>query len=231
MVREPFAIDHAGAAESAGDDRSDWSWPRLLVFRFVFVWFLCEFHSALVQLAPLFEPLAIALDRAKRPFYVWIARTVCGIRIESFSESSGDTTYDWVRVATNLAIAAVGSAAWTLFDRRSRSQPRLADGLRTAIRFTVALAMFTYGLAKLFAVQFPPLEIPTLLRTYGDSSPMGLLWVFMSATGGRWAAWSSRLTALTFCGAKVRSEASRSNSSANAAIGTTFSSQVGSSTW
>ncbi|MBU6276228.1 MAG: hypothetical protein KGQ61_06300 [Planctomycetes bacterium] len=182
MERGSLSID--GARESRSDRRGDgsWPWPTRVAFRFVFVWFLVEFHSALVQLVPLLEPLAVGIDRAKRPLYVWIARTVCGIRIESFSESSGDTTYDWVRVAANVVIAAAGCAVWTVLDRGSRGHPRLADALRTAIRFTLALSMFTYGFAKVFPLQFQPLEVPALLRTYGESSPMGLLWNFMAAS-------------------------------------------------
>ncbi|MFM7521582.1 MAG: hypothetical protein ACKO9B_14090 [Planctomycetota bacterium] len=182
MARGSLSID--GARESRSDRRGDgsWPWPTRVAFRFVFVWFLVEFHSALVQLVPLLEPLAVGIDRAKRPLYVWIARTVCGIRIESFSESSCDTTYDWVRVAANVVIAAAGCALWTLLDRGSRGHPRLADALRTAIRFTLALSMFTYGFAKVFPLQFQPLEVPALLRTYGESSPMGLLWNFMAAS-------------------------------------------------
>ena len=95
MIRGSSSND--GAREARSDRRGDgacagqWPWPTLVAFRFVSVWFLVEFHSALVQLVPLLEPVAIELDRAKRPFYVWIARTVCGIRIESFSEISGDS--------------------------------------------------------------------------------------------------------------------------------------------
>jgi uncharacterized membrane protein YphA (DoxX/SURF4 family) len=201
MARGSRSID--GAVDSPPDTRNDGSWPWAtgIVFRFVFVWFLVEFHSALLQLVPLLEPAAIGLDRAKRPLYVWIARTVCGIRIDSFSESSGDTTYDWVRVAANVVIAAAGCALWTVLDRGSRGHPRLADALRTAIRFTLALSMFTYGFAKVFPLQFQPLEVPTLLRTYGESSPMGLLWNFMAAsrTYTVFAGWMEIVGGLLLC--------------------------------
>ncbi|MFM7075667.1 MAG: hypothetical protein ACKO3G_06320 [Planctomycetaceae bacterium] len=181
MTRGSTSIDRAFDSSSRSQDEG-WASPTLVAFRFVFVWFVIEFHTALLQVVPLLEPLAHWIDVAKRPFYTVIARTLLGVRIESFSDSSGDTTYDWVRVAVNLALAAAGCGLWTAFDRRSRAYPRLADGLRTAIRFTLAATMFTYGLAKVFPLQFQLLEVPTLLRTYGESSPMGLLWVFMSAS-------------------------------------------------
>ena len=181
MTCGPTSIESEPASAVAVRDQG-WAWPTLAAFRFVFVWFVVEFHTALLQVVPLFESLAHRLDVAKRPFYRTIAESLLGLRIESFSESSGDTTYDWVRVAANLTIAAAGCGMWTALDRRSREYPRLADFLRIAIRFTLAVTMFTYGLAKIFPLQFQPLEVPTLLRTYGESSPMGLLWVFMSAS-------------------------------------------------
>ena len=39
--------------------------------------------------------------------------------------------------------------------------------------------MISYGLAKVFKTQFPYPTYEMLARTYGESSPMGLLWTFM----------------------------------------------------
>ena len=201
MARGSWSIDGAGDSPTAARGDGDWRWPTRVAFRFVLVWFLVEFHSALLQIVPLLEPVAVGLDRAKRPFYVWIARTACGIRIESFSEASGDTTYDWVRTAANVAIAAGGCVLWTVLDRRSRGHPRLADALRTLIRFTLAVTMFTYGFAKVFPLQFQPLEVPALSRTYGESSPMGLLWTFMAASRPYtvFAGWTEIVGGLLLC--------------------------------
>lgn len=195
-----------GSGTGGGDGRAhtgpagDWGRPTCFVFRFVFVYFLVEFHTAVLQLLPLLEPVATRIDEAKRPFYVWIADRLLGIRIDTFSTSSGDTTYDWVRVAANLAMAALGGVLWTMLDRR-RAHPRLADGLRIAIRYVLALSMFTYGLAKVFPLQFQPPEVQTLLKTYGESSPMGLLWTFMGASRPYtiFAGWTEILGGLLLC--------------------------------
>jgi hypothetical protein len=42
--------------------------------------------------------------------------------------------------------------------------------------------MIAYGVAKLFPLQFPPPSLSKLLETYGESSPMGLMWTFMGAS-------------------------------------------------
>lgn len=42
--------------------------------------------------------------------------------------------------------------------------------------------MAIYGFIKIFWLQMPELHIDRLLKTYGQSSPMGLLWTFMGAS-------------------------------------------------
>jgi hypothetical protein len=43
--------------------------------------------------------------------------------------------------------------------------------------------MLSYGASKLIPSQFPPPSLTRMLETYGESSPMGLLWTFMGASG------------------------------------------------
>ena len=59
--------------------------------------------------------------------------------------------------------------------------------LRTYLRYVLALTMLGYGLHKagFISTQFTMDGLPNeyqLNRTYGDSSPMGLLWTFMAAS-------------------------------------------------
>ena len=44
--------------------------------------------------------------------------------------------------------------------------------------------MILYGASKVFMGQFGPPGFGRLLETYGDSSPMGLLWTFMGFSQG-----------------------------------------------
>jgi hypothetical protein len=43
--------------------------------------------------------------------------------------------------------------------------------------------MISYGLSKVFRLQFPSLSTARLLQPYGESSPMGLLWTFFGYSG------------------------------------------------
>ena len=42
--------------------------------------------------------------------------------------------------------------------------------------------MISYGAVKVIKSQFPDPSLARLMQTYGDSSPMGLLWTFMGAS-------------------------------------------------
>lgn len=92
---------------------------------------------------------------------------------------SGDTLLDWVQVPVLLSVAVVGAALWTGIDRcrsRDRTFRRI---LWVAARDYLGLVMITYGVVKLVGLQFRDLGLTELVTSYGDSSPMALLWRFM----------------------------------------------------
>ena len=69
------------------------------------------------------------------------------------------------------------------------------------MRLVVAGAMFTYGINKVFGLQFPEPGMQRLLQDYGDSSPMGLLWTFMGASQPytMFAGWMETIGGLLLC--------------------------------
>ncbi|MFT5734859.1 MAG: hypothetical protein ACI8WY_003543 [Planctomycetota bacterium] len=115
----------------------------------------------------------------------WSARSVLGWEGEVVSSGgSGDTTYAYVKLLVCFVLAFAGAGLWTAIDRRDRDQTWLRDFLRTYLRYVLALLMISYRLAKagFIATQFGTLSESQLARTYGASSPMGLLWTFMAAS-------------------------------------------------
>jgi len=185
------------------DTRPSTGWHRAtrLAFRFLFAYFLIAFAPAICGLAPLGSVAGGLIDLAERPLYVWIGRTAFGVDITVFPAGSGDTTYSWVQLASELAFAAVAALAWTALDRGRTRHPWLRDGLWIAMRFVLASYMFCYGLAKVFEMQFPSPDVGRLLRRLGDSSPMGLLWTFMGASRpyGMFAGWMEIVGGLLLC--------------------------------
>lgn len=93
---------------------------------------------------------------------------------------SGDTSYAWAQFYTYLLLALVGSLAWTLIDKKKdRTQEKLGYGLRTLVRYYLAIHAFGYGIIKLFALQMYFPNLSQLATPLGDFLPMRLSWMFM----------------------------------------------------
>ncbi|MDQ6758242.1 MAG: DoxX family protein, partial [Acidobacteriota bacterium] len=95
---------------------------------------------------------------------------------------SGDTTLDYIQVFCFIVVAAIGALVWSVLDRRRRHYRTLYAWLRLLVRFTLAFTLLDYGFAKIFPLQFGPPMLGRLTQSYGESSPMGLLWTFMGAS-------------------------------------------------
>jgi uncharacterized membrane protein YphA (DoxX/SURF4 family) len=102
--------------------------------------------------------------------------------ITVFPNGSGDTTYNHVEVLVFAVIAAVITFLWSLAAVRRREHRRLHDLLRVELRYVLALSLITYGLAKVFVLQFPPANLDQLVMPFGEASPMGVLWRFIGAS-------------------------------------------------
>jgi len=178
-----------------------WPWPVRIAFRFVFVYFTFAFLSSILQLVPLLGLAGAWHDEAAQPFYVWVGRTAFGVEITVFPNGSSDTTYNWVQFASHLVFAAAATLVWSVVDWRRPSYPWLKDGLWIAMRFVLASAMFSYGINKVFGLQFQEPMMQRLLQPYGESSPMGLLWTFMGASQSytMFAGWMETIGGLLLC--------------------------------
>jgi hypothetical protein len=92
---------------------------------------------------------------------------------------SGDTLVDWYSMPVLLVLTALVVAGWSIIDRSDREARRFHWFIWVWARYYLAAMMMSYGVAKLLPLQFPELGLARLTTTYGDSSPMGLLWRFM----------------------------------------------------
>jgi hypothetical protein len=98
--------------------------------------------------------------------------------IEFAVNGSGDRTWNYVQWFCFSLIALIALVIWSALDRRT-AHPRLSQALRIYVRFALASHVLVYGLGKLVPMQFPHLTRSWLTPTFGDISPMRLLWTFM----------------------------------------------------
>jgi len=104
-----------------------------------------------------------------------------GIEVPALPAGSGDTTFNYVQLVLYVLVALTAAALWTALPRRV-SEARWKALLALHVRYVLALAMLGYGFAKVLPSQFVEPSLDRLTTTYGESSPMGLLWTFMGAS-------------------------------------------------
>jgi hypothetical protein len=170
-----------------------WSPAGLVAFRFAFAYLVlyCLPGSGRLSLLDAIPFLPGAVTTwAMAPWHAlcpWVAVHVfhlSGSVTEYHPTGSGDTTLDYVEVFCFVVIAAIATVVWSVLDRRRAEYRTLYAWLRLAVRFTLAITLLSYGFAKIFPLQFGTPVLSTLMQTYGESSPMRLLWTFMAASPG-----------------------------------------------
>lgn len=156
-------------------------WLRRLGFRFLTLWLVVFALSRIFGIVPGLGWFSGRMYLMWRTVVPWFGRSVLHLPqpVSLAASGSGDKMFDWVQAAATLSLAAVGALIWVWFDRK-RSWDGWARDLSTvAVRYTLGVTMLSYGLSKIFYQQMPAPGFYRLLETYGESSPMGLLWTFM----------------------------------------------------
>ena len=109
--------------------------------------------------------------------------------VSPWRNGSGDTTYAYINLFCCFCLAIICALLWTaILYWRSTEHKWIRDLQRSYLRYVLAITMLGYGLAKagFIRTQFDydgggPADFQ-LNRTYGQSSPMGLVWTFMAAS-------------------------------------------------
>jgi hypothetical protein len=111
---------------------------------------------------------------------IWVAKTVFHIATPSGATGdNGDASEEYARLLICVVVGILGAAVWTLADRKRPRGEWVESTNRVLLRYSIALGLMSYAVAKIFPQQFPPIAIGTLDRRVGDLTPMSLLWTFM----------------------------------------------------
>ncbi len=156
------------------------AWSQRLIFAYLFLHAFC-FPIGHV---PFTEPLADAYDAAVRSAVSAFASLFLDLTITVFPSGSGDTTFNYVQLLVFALTAILSASAWTMAVRGRAVSARAADAFTTYIRYFLSANLLSYGLVKVFPLQMSLPGPDRLLASYGDSSPMGLLWTFIGASPG-----------------------------------------------
>ena len=111
---------------------------------------------------------------------IWVAKVVFHIaKPGGATGDNGDASEEYARLLICVVVGAIGAIAWTMADRRRPRGEWVESTNRVLLRYSIALGLMSYAVAKIFPQQFPPIAVGTLDRRVGDLTPMSLLWTFM----------------------------------------------------
>lgn len=176
----------AGQAAAPPAIEAKWSFAKRIGFRFAFCyWLLYCLPQPFVQLLPGGRYLGMPFGWFWGKLTPWVGQHVfhlSGHRITYFPTGSGDTTLEYIQNLLVLVLAVLATLAWSVVDRKRQEYGTAHGWLRIFVRFVLAVTLFSYGFSKIVPLQFRPPSLARLTETYGESSPMGLLWTFMGTS-------------------------------------------------
>ena len=163
--------------------QTEWTQPVLALFRFFFIYL--AIYIAVYPVSALLGAQQKYRNFCLKPT-VWVGHHVLHIssRISIANTGSSDKLCDYLFLLCLIVLAFAGTLVWSALDRKRADYERLLGWFRLAVRVAVGATLISYGAAKVFPVQFPAQLLSQLQETYGESSPMGLLWNFMGASRG-----------------------------------------------
>lgn len=176
MMSDPLPLTAARA-----DPR--WRLPTLIAFRFSFTYLILYLflngNVTVLSFIPFLQgwltaPLAALAAGVGKHFF-----HLTGIAGRWHGGGSGDTALNYVRILIIFVVAVVATPVWSVLDRRRRHYSLLSAWLRFLLRLTVGIGMLVYGFAKLVPLQMREPTFAILNNTYGNSSPMTLLWTMI----------------------------------------------------
>ena len=190
LYSESMKFSTGSEGESREMETARWHLGTKIAFRFAFIYFLLYTLWLPFYLVPI-PPLPQLYDKYKSlwdAIVPWVSNQVLHLQHDfsnDFLNTAGgsqDTTAAYIKVLCYLVIAAVATFIWSLLDGNRPNYGWMHKWFIVYLRLALACTMIPYGMAKIFPTQFPAPPLSRLLQTYGDSSPMGLLWTFMGAS-------------------------------------------------
>jgi uncharacterized membrane protein YphA (DoxX/SURF4 family) len=178
---EPTPIVAPARGTDENSQYPPWTRAQQYLFRFSFAYALLYFLPTPLGWFPKTEWISRAYHQIWHAIVPWVGEHVLLLSEPAtfVRNGSGDTTYYYVLLFCQAAIAVIVAIAWSVWARRAQQHTVLHDRLRIYVRYALATILISYGLVKVFKMQFPFPGPMRLAQAYGDSSPMGLLWTFM----------------------------------------------------
>jgi hypothetical protein len=128
------------------------------------------------------EGLAVSWGHVFTRPGLWLARVLFGMTgpmTMASAGDNGDVGEEFARLILSVVIGVVVAVVWTTADRKRPRAPWVEGALRVMLRYSIALGLVSYAVAKILPQQFPPLGPSNYESRVGELTPMRLLWTFM----------------------------------------------------
>lgn len=167
--------------QQPGNDVSQWSAVKKLATLFLMNYLFLYMFPYPLDEVPFLRYLATLYEKAPNAVTLWVGHHLFHMQHLHQIEitGSGDTTFDYVKMAVTFLISLLIAVITFTVTRKRNNYTRWYQWLIIYARYYLGLYMLSYGMAKLFNGQFDYPDFDHLERSYGDSSPMRLLWNFM----------------------------------------------------
>lgn len=189
-LQRPRGVPESTEPSPSGPEVSVVRWfaLRFTIAYWLLAYLPAPFPSVLAWLPGIGATWSAQLDAAfssvSTSMAEWTARTLFGFEDLVPPNGSGDTTQNYITSLNAFFLALLVAVVWTATLRRRPSRAASIDLLRSYLRYVLAAVCLSYGLAKVAIVhnQFPVVDEWRLGRTWGETSPMGVVWAFMGAS-------------------------------------------------
>ncbi|WP_044102398.1 DoxX family protein [Neolewinella persica] len=161
-----------------------WSPLKRFSFRYIFVFFTLIILPFPLSVIPWIGEWTEFYSDLYPPLVDWVGTYLLGIADPIVHEvtGSGDTLYDWVWYLVLILLTVLIGTIFTVADRHRKNYERLYGWFLLILSYYLAYTLLSYGIIKLFHLQFSPPGLSRLFNTYGQSSPMRLVWTFMGSS-------------------------------------------------
>ena len=157
-----------------------WSQLRKFCFRFYATFFALWIIPISLEILPginmLMGYIYQAIDAVSGLFNKWLWH------IEPAKlppNGNGDFPEMWMSVFTFLLLAFVAALVWSIIDRKRSDYQRFEYWVVQMVRYFIIFNGFSYGLVKVFGLQFTFPSLSQLATPLGDFLPMRLSWMFL----------------------------------------------------
>jgi uncharacterized membrane protein YphA (DoxX/SURF4 family) len=178
------SLPAAAAPLAARAAAAEWGLGLRIGFRVCVCYLALYYGVSLVGLIPwLGTYVWVGNSRLWMALVPWVGKHVLhlatAVTTYPNGNGSGDALFDYVQLLCFVALAALGALVWSVLDARRREYRRFAEWTLLCTRYVLAIALLSYGFAKVIKTQFSDPNAARLIEPLGDFSPMGLLWTFM----------------------------------------------------